>query len=607
MNAMSFRHSGYVTAVVAALALALVLVSIAQPKLASADHTATFAPTTITADGTTMMTVVLVDGVTDQTFIVANIDAASTGTARFANGGQSIIVINDSALDVEDEVNPGQITIAVKGSGGAGIILVNVTQGGGGVDSTPIQVAYTQAAALGSVQIYSTATSIPATAVATDAQTATVLTARVLATTGAKAAEGTMVTWQAVGQGIFTDTITASETVSKVLDGGAYDIASAENSGCQTGEGTQSCISNTEEPDDGEATTAEPEGSGQASVHFEGLGTPGPVVWTARAGGATGPMATLSGVVSGAVANYSLRAADTFVRANGADTSTIWLTATDVAGNPVAGHMSSARVTQPTAPGAAMTVVTAVAASEGVAAVGGTCALPGGTNASGRCSVVVKASTTQGVNTVRLAGGGVSATIDITLVGANASLQILDAPAEVEAGSVTVMTVEVLDAEGDPGADAAVPIAAVATGTGVVSSSAATTAAGRTTFTFIAGDVDGETTILVTLGNLQTTAVVGVTGGTFATPPTPPPPTTETLNVAVGLQGIGWFGADTTSAQLLADNATIERIWWLDPAGVWQVDSLVLPSSLRVTIQITRGMAFYVVNSGPLALEVPLS
>ena len=215
------------------------------------------------------------------------------------------------------------------------------------------------------------------------------------------------------------------------------------------------------------------------------------------------------------------------------------------------------------------------------------------------------------MHTVRLgatsATSGISATIDITLVGANHELRPVDAPAAVEAGSLTEIMIEVVDLEGDPGFDGQT-IEVVATGTGAVSRTMSPTAAGRATFTFVAGEVEGETTILVTLGSLSMEPlVIEVMGGMQSTPPTPPPPATETLNVAAGLQGIGWFGADTTSAQLLADNATIERIWWLDPAGVWQLDSLVLPSSARVTIQITRGVAFYVVNSGPLALEVPLS
>ena len=193
----------------------------------------------------------------------------------------------------------------------------------------------------------------------------------------------------------------------------------------------------------------------------------------------------------------------------------------------------------------------------------------------------------------------------------------MDAPAAVQAGSLTKIIIEVVDAEGDPGADDQAfdgqTIEVVATGTGAVSPDYV--ADGRRaarTFTFVAGEIEGETTILVTLGSLSHGTVIGplrcwVACNPRRLPLPPPTPTSETLNIAAGLQGIGWFGADTTSAQLLADNATIERIWWLDPAGVWQVDSLVLPSSLRVTIQITRGMAFYVVNSGPLALEVPLS
>ena len=354
--------------------------------------------------------------------------------------------------------------------------------------------------------------------------------------------------------------------------------------------------------------TAEPTGSGQASVHFESVRTSGAVVWTARAGGVTGPTATLNGVVYGAVAAYSLARTGgvEFIRADGATSTNIVLTATDAVGNPVPGHVPSfITVTQPVASGTAATAVGLINGSIPSCTVVNDV---GGTNAAGRCNVKVTASTTQGVHTLRLGAtsetSGVSATIDITLVGANHELRPVDAPAVVEAGSLTEIMIEVVDAEGDPGFDGQT-IEVVATGTGAVSRTMSPTAAGRATFTFVAGEIEGETTILVTLKTLSMEPlVITVIGGMQSTPPPPP---TETLNVAAGLQGIGWFGADTTSAQLLADNAMIERIWWLDPAGVWQVDSLVLPSSLRVTIQITRGMAFYVVNSGPLALEVPLS
>ena len=53
----------------------------------------------------------------------------------------------------------GTITIAMTGTGVAGVVLVNLTQGvtgQGTADSTPIQVAYTQTGAVASVQIFST-------------------------------------------------------------------------------------------------------------------------------------------------------------------------------------------------------------------------------------------------------------------------------------------------------------------------------------------------------------------------------------------------------------------------------------------------------------------
>ena len=365
---MSFRYSGYVTAVVAALALALVLVSIAQPKPASAGHTASFEPNTITADGTTTLKVDLA-GSDALAFIVATIDAVSTGTARFANSGQSIIVFNNTKLDTDDDEDSDDL-VGGEGDRRDGIVLVNVTQGGPGGDSTPIQVAYTQTGAVASVQIFSTTTRLAVTQGVGPVQT--VLTARVKTSTGASAAVGTMVTWQAVGQGIFTDTIGNDDTgVEETIStnaymggGGLYDDGTAGNSGCSDGAQTQSCISSTEFSDGGEVIeTAEPEGSGQASVHFESVRTSGAVVWTARAGGVTGPTATLNGVVYGAVAAYSLARTGgvEFIRADGATSTNIVLTATDAAGNPVPGHVpNSILVTQPVASGTAATAVGAV-------------------------------------------------------------------------------------------------------------------------------------------------------------------------------------------------------------------------------------------------------
>ena len=122
-------------------------------------HSASFDPDKITADGTTTLKVMLVSGSDEFAFIVATIDAVSTGTARFANGGQSIIVFNNTDHDTDATAdNLDEIWLEVRGTGGDGIVLMNVTQGGPGGDSTPIQVAYTQTGAVASVQIFSTTT-----------------------------------------------------------------------------------------------------------------------------------------------------------------------------------------------------------------------------------------------------------------------------------------------------------------------------------------------------------------------------------------------------------------------------------------------------------------
>ena len=95
-----------------------------------------------------MMVVTLVGAGSLANFVVATIDTASTGKAKFAaNGGQSIIVLNDSASDTDGTATVAKldtITIALRGTGEPGVVLVNLTQGVTGTvgtaDSTPIQV-----------------------------------------------------------------------------------------------------------------------------------------------------------------------------------------------------------------------------------------------------------------------------------------------------------------------------------------------------------------------------------------------------------------------------------------------------------------------------------
>ena len=83
--------------------------------------------------------------------------------------------------------------------------------------------------------------------------------------------------------------------------------------------------------------------------------------------------------------------------------------------------------------------------------------------------------------------------------------------------------------------------------------------------------------------------------------------TVESLPLPVGLELVGWFGATTTSGAILAENPVILRIWaWDRIFRRWLLDDPVLPSSLRVSILITRGKGFFVVTSAPTSLVVRL-
>lgn len=70
---------------------------------------------------------------------------------------------------------------------------------------------------------------------------------------------------------------------------------------------------------------------------------------------------------------------------------------------------------------------------------------------------------------------------------------------------------------------------------------------------------------------------------------------------------IGWFGAPTTSAQLLSDSPALDAIWWLDPAsGRWVGDARALPAALRPLIRIDRGTGLLVAASRATEIRVPL-
>jgi hypothetical protein len=82
----------------------------------------------------------------------------------------------------------------------------------------------------------------------------------------------------------------------------------------------------------------------------------------------------------------------------------------------------------------------------------------------------------------------------------------------------------------------------------------------------------------------------------------------EVIQLARGLDLVGWFGAPTTFHAIIEGNRFILRIWgWDAPRRRWIVDDPLLPSSLRSNFTITLGQGFFVVTSTATELEVPLS
>ena len=66
------------------------------------------------------------------------------------------------------------------------------------------------------------------------------------------------------------------------------------------------------------------------------------------------------------------------------------------------------------------------------------------------------------------------------------------------------------------------------------------------------------------------------------------------ISVNAGLNIVGWTGGATSSAELLADNPLIDRIWSV-VNGAWVVDSTSLPGTLRVTITVDLGSGLVII------------
>jgi len=388
---------------------------------------------------------------------------------------------------------------------------------GAALDGDQFQVAWNQTAPTASVQLFATQTNIPAVPVLAAANTQSILSALVVTSSGTNAPAGTGVTFQAVGPGLFQDTLTVANTVSANVGGGVYGTAATGESGCALGENLQSCNATTGTgADDGEAATAEAT-TGVASVAFEGAGVTGVSAITATVGTLSASVnVTLHGVAASVTAGRTgtgaTLAAVEYIRNLGTATANVVVTVRDAAGNPVSNHIPTFAVTAPTL--AAQQVVLAAAANGTIPG----CAAPG-TNANGQCNILVTGVTTQGTNTIRIrsanftTANGIQTTIDVTLVGAAASVAIADSvPSEVQHLSTTPISVNVSDADGDPAPDGTV-CAIAATGTGIITS-VTTTAGGVCTGQLITGSVDGIVQLVVTVGTLtpvqKTITVEGV-------------------------------------------------------------------------------------------------
>lgn len=91
---------------------------------------------TVPTGGTNALTVTDAD-LDAGDFIIAVINPASTGAARFAaNGGQSIVCVAGAACDADGAAN--SITVQIDGLGTAGIVIVDVrdADGADGLDGT---------------------------------------------------------------------------------------------------------------------------------------------------------------------------------------------------------------------------------------------------------------------------------------------------------------------------------------------------------------------------------------------------------------------------------------------------------------------------------------
>lgn len=85
-------------------------------------------------------------------------------------------------------------------------------------------------------------------------------------------------------------------------------------------------------------------------------------------------------------------------------------------------------------------------------------------------------------------------------------------------------------------------------------------------------------------------------------------PLEERVEVAGGLQSLGWTGVETPSAAFLAANPIIAALFWWDAAlRRWLVDSSILPDGVRPAAMLRRGDAAFLSMAQPGTIIVPLT
>jgi hypothetical protein len=139
-NILVSKLTGYGAVLLASLAVAMALLVSApndEADAAAGSVALTFA--SLPANLTQTVTVTDTD-LANGEFIIATIDAASTGTAQFAaGGGQSLVCLNGDATCDLDVADTTVIEVDIIGTGGTGTVVLNVrvVDGLDGVDGDP--------------------------------------------------------------------------------------------------------------------------------------------------------------------------------------------------------------------------------------------------------------------------------------------------------------------------------------------------------------------------------------------------------------------------------------------------------------------------------------